>query len=215
MTGFLFLGASYGIFARASGLSFLYPVLMSLVIFAGSMEFVTVTLLTGAFHPLQALVMALAVNARHLFYGLPLLEAYRGAGRKRACLIFGLCDETFALQCAVSAPPDVDRGWFMFFLTLLNRSYWVFGATLGSLFGSLVAFDTRGLDFVMTAMFAVIFLENWLKEKSHAASLLGLALPVACLLLFGADRFIIPAMLALLAALTLLRGRLQRGGEGA
>ena len=213
LTGFLFLGMTYGIYMNVSGFSFLYPMLMSMTIFAGSMEFVTVNLLMGAFNPLQALTMTLMVNARHLFYGISLLEKYRGTGWKKLYLIFGLCDESFSINCAVDAPEGVDRKWFMFFVTLLDQCYWITGATLGGLFGSLIHFSTEGIDFVMTAMFVVIFLEHWLKEKNHTSALTGLALSVLCLLAFGADGFIIPSMLAILGVLTILRRPIEKGGE--
>ena len=213
LTGFLFLGMTDGIYMNASGFSFWYPMLMSLTIFAGSIEFVTVNLLLGAFHPVQALAMALMINARHLFYGISMLEKYQGAGLKKFYLIFGMCDESFSINYAAEIPEDVDRSWFMFFVTLYNHIYWVTGATLGGIFGSLIHFSTEGLDFVMTAMFVVIFMEQWMKEKSHTCSILGLLLSLICLIIFGPDRFIIPAMLMLLAMLTFLRTPLTRGGE--
>lgn len=203
----------YGIYMNASGFSFWYPMLMSLTIFAGSIEFVTVNLLLGAFHPVQALAMALMINARHLFYGISMLEKYQGAGLKKFYLIFGMCDESFSINYAAEIPEDVDRSWFMFFVTLYNHIYWVTGATLGGIFGALIHFSTEGLDFVMTAMFVVIFMEQWMKEKSHTCSILGLLLSLICLIIFGPDRFIIPAMLMLLAMLTFLRAPLTRGGE--
>lgn len=215
LTGFLFLGMTYGIYMNVSGFSFWYPMLMSMTIFAGSMEFVTVNLLMGAFNPLQALTMTLMVNARHLFYGISLLEKYRGCGLKKLYLIFGLCDESFSINCSVDAPEGVDPKWFMFFVTLLNQSYWITGATLGGLFGSLIHFSTEGIDFVMTAMFVVIFLEHWLKEKNHLSALTGMALSVLCLAVFGADGFIIPSMLAILGVLTLLRRPVEQGGKAA
>lgn len=211
--GFWFLGLTYGIYMNVSGFSFWYPMLMSLTIFAGSMEFVTVNLLLGAFDPLQALVMTLMINARHLFYGISMLDKYRGTGWKKLYLIFGMCDESFSINYTAEIPADVDRGWFMFFVTLLNHFYWFFGASLGGIFGSLLHFNTEGLDFVMTAMFVVIFIEQWLKERRHTSALLGLALPLFCLILFGADNFIIPAMAALLLVLTGLRRKLEQGGE--
>lgn len=215
LAGFLFLGMTYGIYMNVSGFSFWYPMLMSMTIFAGSMEFVAVNLLLGAFHPLQALAMTLMLNARHLFYGLAMLDKYRGTGWKKFYLIFGMCDESFSINCTVDAPAGVDRGWFMFFITLLNQLYWVCGATLGGIFGSLISFNTEGLDFVMTAMFVVIFLEQWLKEDSHLSSLLGLGLSALCLLAFGPDRFMIPAMLAILGTLILLRKPMEKGGDPA
>lgn len=163
--GFWFLGLTYGIYMNVSDFSFWYPMLMSLTIFAGSMEFVTVNLLLGAFDPLQALALTLMINARHLFYGISMLDKYRGTGWKKCYLIFGMCDESFSINCSAEIPKDVDRGWFMFFVTLLNHFYWFSGATLGGIFGSLLHFNTEGLEFVMTAMFVVIFLEQWRKER--------------------------------------------------
>ena len=123
-----------------------------------------------------------------------------------------MCDESFSINYTADIPDDVDRGWFMFFVTLLNHFYWFFGATLGGIFGSLIHFNTEGLDFVMTAMFVVIFLEQWLKEKRHTSALIGIGLSVLCLLVFGADNFIIPSMFAMLGVLTLLRGTIEKEG---
>lgn len=203
--GFWFLGLTYGIYMNVSGFSFWYPMLMSLTIFAGSIEFVTVNLLLGAFNPIQALAVTLMINARHLFYGISMLDRYRGTGWKKPYLIFGMCDESFSINCSAQIPEGVDRGWFMFFVTLFNHLYWFTGSTLGGIFGSFLSFNTKGLDFVMTAMFVVIFLENWLNEQEHTSSLLGLGISLICLLAFGAERFLIPAMLGILAVLTLLR----------
>lgn len=204
--GFWFLGLTYGIYMNVSGFSFWYPMLMSLTIFAGSMEFVAVNLLLGAFNPLQAFLLALMVNARHLFYGISMLDKYKNTGRKKPYLIFGMCDESFSINYTANIPEDVDKGWFMFFVTLLNQFYWVFGATLGGLFGSILRFNTEGLDFVMTAMFVVIFLEQWLKEKNHVPAVLGLGLSALCLIFFGADNFMLPSMAAILGVLSLMGG---------
>ena len=210
--GFWFLGMTYGIYMNVSGFSFWYPMLMSLTIFAGSIEFVTVNMLMGAFAPIQAFLMTLMINARHLFYGISMLDKYRGTGRKKIYLIFGMCDESFSINYTADIPKDVDRGWFMFFVTLLDHFYWVFGATLGGIFGSFIQFSTEGLEFVMTAMFVVIFLEQWLKEKDHRSGLFGLCLSALCLAVFGPDRFILPAMAVILLTLTLLKGTLEKGG---
>lgn len=196
---------------RVSGFSAIYPILMSMTIFAGSMEFVAVNLLLGAFQPLGALILTLMVNARHLFYGLSMLDKYKGVGKKRWYLIFGMCDESFSINCTVNVPEGVDRGWFYFFVTLLNQCYWVIGATLGGLFGSLITFNSEGLDFVMTALLVVIFLEQWMKDKNHTSGILGLASSLLALIIFGADSFIIPSMALILGALTLLRGALEKG----
>lgn len=210
LTGFLFLGMTYGIFMNTSGFSFVYPMLTSLFVFAGSAEFVTVNLLLGAFNPLEAFAVIFMLNARHLFYGISMLDRYKGLGLKKVYMIFGLADETFSVNYTVNIPEGVDRGWVMFFVTLLNQIYWVTGSTLGGILGSLVTFSTEGLDFVMTAMFVVIFLEQWLKEKNRIPAVLGLVIPLVCLIVFGADNFVIPSMLLILAVLTLFRRPLDR-----
>lgn len=214
LAGFLFLGMTYGIYMNVSGFNFVYPMLMSMTIFAGSVEFVTVNLLLGSFDPVQAFVMALMLNARHIFYGISMLDKFKGTGLKKIYLIFGMCDETFSVNYTADIPKDVDRGWFMFFVTLLNQIYWVAGATLGGIFGSFITFDTKGLEFVMTAMFVVIFLEQWLKDKNHFPALIGLGLSVLSLAVFGSSNFMLPAMFAILAALTILRKPFEKkGGE--
>ena len=212
--GFWFLGMTYGIYMNVSGFSFLYPMLMSITIFAGSMEFITVDLLLGSFNPVQAFLMTMMINARHLFYGISMLDKFRGTGLKKLYLIFGMCDESFSINYTAKIPPDVDRGWFMFFVTLLNHFYWFSGSTLGGIFGSLIHFNTEGLDFVMTAMFTVIFLEQWLKDRQHISALLGLGISLLCLWIFGADNFIIPSMAAMLMMLTLLRKPVEKREEG-
>lgn len=211
--GFWFLGLTYGIYMNVSGFSFIYPMLMSMTIYAGSMEFVTVNLLLGSFNPLQAFAMALMINARHLFYGISMLDKFKGLGWKKIYLIFGLCDETFSINYSADIPKDVDRGLFMFFVTLLNQIYWVFGSTCGGIFGSFISFSTKGLDFAMTALFIVIFLEQWLKEKNHASSIIGLGVSLICLIAFGSDNFIIPAMVGILATITFIRTPLERSGK--
>lgn len=210
--GFWFLGLTYGIYMNVSGFSFLYPMFMSLTIFAGSMEFVTVNMLLGAFDPVQAFAMTLMINARHLFYGISMLDKFRGMGIKKLYLIFGMCDESFSINYTADIPEDVDRGWFMFFVTLLDHFYWFFGSTLGGLLGSLVKFNTEGLEFVMTAMFVVIFLEQWLKDKNHLPAVIGLAEAALCLIVFGAEYFMLPSMAAILLTLTLFGKKLERSG---
>lgn len=213
LAGFIFLGMTYGILITTEGFPFWFPILTSICVFAGSAEFAGVSLLLGGFDPLQAFAMTLMINARHLFYGISMLEKYKGMGWKKIYLIFGLCDESFSINCSADVPDGVDKGYFMFFVTLLDQLYWITGCTLGGIFGSFITFNTEGLDFVMTAMFAVILLEQWLKEKSHISSLLGLAVPFVCLVIFGADRFIIPSMIALLCVLALLRRPLEEVAE--
>ncbi len=212
LTGFGLLGLAYGIYMNVSGFPFWYPMLMSMTIFGGSLEFVAVTMLLAPFAPVQTFLMALVIQARHLFYGIAMLDKYKGTGWKKLYLIFGMCDETFSINYTAEIPEDVDRGWFMFFVTLLDQFYWVAAATVGGLVGSLLHFDTTGLDFVMTAMFVVIFLEQWLKEKKHYTALIGLVSTLACRLVFDADSFMIPAMLCILAALTLFQKPIEKAG---
>lgn len=211
--GFLFLGFAYGVYMNSKGFSFLWPMIMSLTIFAGSMEFVTVSLLTSAFNPLYAFLLTLMVNARHLFYGVSMLETYKDAGKKKWYLIFGMCDESFSINYSTKPPEGVDRGWFMFFVTLLNHFYWVMGATLGGLLGGLIAFSTKGIDFVMTALFVVIYIDQWRAQKRHLPAVIGLAVSVLSLIIFGADQFILPAMALMLAVLTVLRRPLSGKGN--
>lgn len=202
--GFLFLGMSYGFLMRSKGFSFVYPMLMSLFIFAGSMEFVTVNLLLSTFNPLHAFVLSLMVNARHLFYGISMLQKYQNTGLKKIYLIYGMCDESFTINCSVS-PSGVDKGWFMFFVTLLNHIYWVTGATLGALLGYIIHFNTTGIEFVMTALFVVMFINQWNESKHHNSALAGLGCSLLCLLVFGSEDFIIPAMLFIILYFVLAR----------
>ncbi|UPM56327.1 azaleucine resistance protein AzlC [Gottfriedia acidiceleris] len=203
--GFLFLGIAYGVFMNSLGFSAIYPILMGLTIFAGSMEFIAANLLLMGFNPINALLLTLMVNARHLFYGISMLDKYKGTGKKKIYLIFGLCDETFSINYTADIPDNVDKRWFMFFVTFLNHLYWVIGASIGGIFGSLVKFNTKGLEFVMTALFVVIFIEQWKKETKHISALTGVGLSTICLIIFGGDHFIIPAMLSILVTLSVLR----------
>lgn len=208
--GFLFLGIAYGIYMNQSGFKFYYPMFMSFIIFAGSVEFATVSWLLGSFAPVNIFFLTLMINARHLFYGLSMLEKYNIPGWKKLYLIYGMCDESFSINATVDVPKDIDKGLFMFFVTMLNQIYWVAGATIGGIFGSFIPFDTKGIEFVMTALFVVIFLENWLKEKDHSASVIGLFISFICLMIFKGTNFIIPSMIIILSVLTLLRGRLSK-----
>ena len=211
--GFWFLGMTYGIYMNVSGFPFWYPMIMSLTIFAGSMEFVAVNLLLGAFNPLQAFLLTLMVNARHLFYGISMLDKYRNTGAKKPYLIFGMCDESFSINYTAMIPENVDKGWFMFFVTLFNQIYWCSGTMLGFVFTSFIHFNTQGLDFVMTAMFVVIFMEQWMKDKNHISALLGVGLSLLSLVIFGAEQFIVPTMAAMIVILTLLRRPLEKAGD--
>lgn len=207
--GFIVLGMSYGFLMRSKGFPLIYPMLMSLFIFAGSMEFVTVNLLLSDFNPLHVFFLTLMVNARHIFYGISMLDKYKNCGWKKPYLIFAMCDETFTVNCAVTPPEDVDKGWFMFFVTLLNQIYWVSGATLGALLGYIIHFDASGIEFVMTALFVVMFINQWEETKEHTPALMGLGCSLLCLVIFGSSNFIIPAMILIVLCLSIGKGKLE------
>lgn len=214
LAGFTFLGIAYGILMHSKGFSWPWTLLMSATIFAGSMEFVTVGLLAGSFHPAYAYCLTLMVNARHLFYGISMLDKYRDAGWKKFYLIFGMCDESFSINCSAEPPADVDRGWFQLFVTLLNHFYWVMGAVVGSLAGAFVPFDTTGIEFSMTALFVVILLNQWLDSRDRRPALAGLGASLLCLALFGPENFILPAMALILTVLTVFWRKLEPPEEG-
>ena len=202
MAGFLFLGASYGIIMNANGFAFYFPMITSTFIFAGSMEFLLANLLLGAFSPIEALLLTLMINARHLFYGVSMIDKYRGLGWRKIYMIFGLCDETFSINCMADVPSEVDSGWYMFYVTLFDHLYWITGATLGGIFGAVINISWQGIDFAMTAMFVVILIEQLLSGKKNIPSVvIGLSLSIGCLLAFGKDSFIIPSMILILLAL--------------
>lgn len=209
LTGFIFLGFAYGIYMNVNGFSFIYPMLTSLLVYGGSLEFVIVEMLLSPFAPLQTFIIALLLQARRIFYGISMLERYKGLGWKKFYLIFAMCDETFSVNYSAKIPEDVDKGWFMFFVTLLDQFYWCASATLGGLVGSFLPFDTTGISFVMTAMFVVIFIEQWLKEDSHISSLIGILGALSCLLIFGPNSFMLPTMIVIILSLILFRKKIE------
>lgn len=205
LTGYLCLGIAFGLLLRASGYGAVWAMLLSICCFAGSMQFVTITLLTTAFDPIQAFLLSIMINARHIFYGLSVLEKYKGLGKARAFLIFGLTDETFSLVSTLEPPEGVERKAFCFWITLLNYLYWNCGSVLGNLLGNIITFDTTGLDFALTALFVVLFMEQWKKRENRFAGATGIVCAVAALAIFGADQMVIPAMIFM--AVILLGGR--------
>lgn len=211
MTGYLFLGIAFGVLLQSRGYGALWALLMSVCIFAGSMQFVAVGLLAGGFHPLQAALITLMVNARHIFYGIAMLERYRDKKREKPYMIFALTDETFSLLCSAEPPESVSRRSFDLAIATLDHLYWVTGSVIGALFGAAVSFNTSGIEFVMTALFVVIFLEQWRTRGGRPAALLGVMAAVLCLALFGPDGFLLPTMALLVAALTALRAPLEGG----
>lgn len=208
--GFWFLAFAYGFYMNTLGFPAWYPWLMAMIIFGGSLEFVTISLLLSPFAPLSAFIVGFTVQARHLFYGLSMMEKYEGTGWKKPFLIFMMCDETFALNYSTTVPYNIDKGWFYFWISFLDYCYWWSGALFGGLLGNVIHFNTTGLGFVMTTMFLVIFLEQLLKEKHHDTALIGLVSSVLCLVIFGKDSFIIPAMILMVAVITLARKPIEK-----
>ena len=212
-TGFIFLGIAYGILMNSKGYGVGWTALMSLMAFAGSAQYVAINLLTSVFDPIYALLLTLMVNARHLFYGISLLDKYNGTGKLKPYLIFGLCDETFSIVCSTNPPEGVNRNRFLFFITFLNHSYWVLGSALGGVLGYMVSFNTKGLDFVLTALFVVIFIEQWKSQEKRKPAAIGVVCSVICLAIFGPSHFIIPSMITILALLTVFQKKVVMEGS--
>ena len=210
IAGFLFLGIAYGIYMKALGFGFLYPTLMALLIYAGSVEFIAAGALIAPFSPISVLLITLMISARQIFYGISMLEKYGiQIGKKRWYLITTLVDESFSLNYMAKIPPHLDKGWYMFFVSLYLHIYWVLGAAMGNLFGTVLPFNLKGVEFSMTALFLVIFAENWLKEKSHESSLLGLGIALVFLLIIGKEYFLIPTLIGIWLILTMRITKLE------
>ena len=201
MAGYIVLGIGFGILLKNAGYGFLWSFFMSLTIYAGSMQYVAVPFLAAGTSLITVAVTTLMVNARHLFYGLSMIEKYKDTGKKKPYLIFSLTDETYSLLCGDQLPEGVSKHWYYFFVSLFNQSYWVLGCVLGSLVGAILPFDTAGIEFSMTALFVTVFVEQWLTAKDHRPAIMGLLSAVLCLCVFGADRFLIPTMIAITVAL--------------
>lgn len=209
MTGYIVLGAAYGILMNNKGYGVLWSLLMSLIVYAGSVQYVAITFLTTTFNPLYAFFLTLMVNARYLFYGLSLMNKFRGTGKLKPFLIYWLSDETFSVLCATDTPKDVNKNWFMFFISLLDYIYWATGTIIGSLLGNVFTFNTKGMDFALTALFVVIFIGQWKSQKKHKPAVIGVSCAVICLIIFGQDNFIIPSMLAIISVLTIMRNKIE------
>lgn len=207
LTGYMVLGMGFGIIMKTNGYGLWWAAAMSLFIYAGSMQYVAIGLLTGGASYLTVALSTLMVNARHLFYGISMVEKYKETGAKKPYLIFALTDEAYSLACK-DFDTSVDRAsqikyWFL--ISLFNQIYWVSGSVLGSLLGNIIPFDTTGIDFALTALFITIFTDQWLKTKDHVPALIGLLTSVLSLLIFKKDSFLIPAMIGIMTALLLMK----------
>ena len=207
--GFLFLGLSYGIYMYSMGFCWGYTLALSSLIYAGSMEFVTVAMLLSPFDPMSAFLITLMVNGRHLFYGISMLTIYRHMGWLTPYLIFGMTDESFSINYTSQIPAEISKKWCYFFVTLLNQLCWVFGSVIGNLFASVLSFDGKGLEFVLTSLFIVLALEQYKIQRNLISSGIGIIIPGIALLVFGSEHFMIPAMIGIVAILSLLRKTME------
>lgn len=208
MAGYIVLGMGFGVLLSEKGYNFLWAFLMSLTIYAGSMQYAALDLISGGASLITTALMTLMINARHFFYGLSMLDKYKGTGKKKPYLIFALTDETYSLVVS-PVPEGVDEKKYYFAVSLFNQSYWIIGSVLGGLLGPLLPFDSTGMDFAMTALFVVIFVEQWQSAKNRIPALLGLGITLVCLILLGPTAFVIPSMVLITLSLAALRPVLE------
>lgn len=209
MAGYLVLGFGFGVLLQNAGYGVLWALVMSLVIYAGTMQYVGVELLAGGASLLTTIVTTIMVNARHLFYSIAMIRHYKNAGRYKPYLIFALTDETYSLLSDGKTPEGGDPDLYRFLVSAFNQSYWVCGCVLGNCLGPILSFSTKGIEFSMTALFVASFVEQWLTSAKHIPALVGLGCTLLCLLIFGAENFLIPAMLLITLLLLLLQKRLK------
>lgn len=205
MTGYVFLGFGFGIVMQQSGYGAIWSVSMSLFIYAGSMQYMAVSLLTGGASLITTALTTFVVNARHLFYGISMVDAYRGAGKKKPYLIFSLTDETYSLVSQNQPPEGISRHGYCLLVSAFDHLYWVSGTLLGALAGNYLPINYQGIEFVLTALFVTIFVEQWLSTQNHFPAIVGTGATAVCLMLFGKDVFLIPSMFLIAAILTLSR----------
>ena len=212
MAGYVVLAIGFGILMKEAGYGLFWSFLMSFTIYAGSMQYVAVSLLSSGASLISAALTTLMVNARHLFYGVSMIDKYKDAGKKKPYLIFALTDETYSLLCGDDYPEGEDKHWYSFFVSLFNQCYWVIGSIIGSILGSLITFNTAGIDFSMTALFVTVFVEQWLTTKNHLPAIAGLFCSIACLMIFGPESFLIPTMISITIVLSLCKNVMEESG---
>lgn len=210
LAGYLALGIGFGVLLHSKGYSFLWALLMSCTIYAGAGQYAAVDLLSSGASLITTAVMTLIINARHFFYGFSLLDKYKGTGKAKPYMIFALTDETYSLVCTAKIPEGIDEKKYYLFLSVLDHLYWITGCTIGALLGTFIPFDSTGIDFAMTALFVVIFVEQWLSTKEHLPAILGAATTLVCLFIFGAQYFIIPSMAFIAVELVIFRKRFEK-----
>ncbi len=213
LTGYLFIGIAFGVMYAEKGYSFLWAILMSLLVYAGSGQYLAVNFFVPGFSFIQVIFLTFMVNVRHIFYGISLLEKFNKMGKKRWYMIFGLTDETYSLLCTTNVPEDVEEDKFLFAISIMNQSYWVLGSAIGAIAGTVLPINSEGIDFAMTALFVVIFVEQWMDRKNRIPELIGVAVAIVVLTIFGASSFVLPAMLAIVALLFVGRKKLDKEDE--
>lgn len=215
MSGYLVLGMGFGIILRSKGFGVLWALAMSGFIYAGSLQYVGINLICGGASLISVALTSLMVNARHLFYGISMINKYRGAGRKKPYMIFALTDETYSLVCGDVPGIEPERYHdYCFFVSVFDHFYWIAGSLIGSLLGNIIPFDTTGIDFALTALFITVFVKQWLENKDHLPAVIGVASSVLCLAVFGAANFLIPSMALISIALCILKGRRKEAADG-
>lgn len=213
MLGYIFLGFGFGLMLQDAGYHFVWAFLISLFVYAGSMQFVLVTLLTGGAGLLYTAVMTLFINGRHIFYGLSFVEKFKQFGKLSPYMIFSLTDETYSVLCSLKVPEGMNEKKISFYIALFNHFYWILGSVIGAVIGQVISFNTAGIDFSMTALFIVIVLNQWMENKDHTPAIIGMITGVLCLLLFGADKFILPALsVSAICLLLFRRKQVVQGG---
>ncbi len=215
LVGYLFLGLGFGVLMYTkTGLGLPWVVCMCVFIYSGSMQYLAVELIAGGASLLTTALTSLMVNARHLFYGISVIELYRPLKKSKPYMLFALTDENYSLICGKEAPRDVDQYSYFFFVTLFDHMYWIIGSAIGALVGTVLPFNSEGIDFALTALFVTIFVDQWTADKTHAPVLIGFGSAFVCLLIFGSQNFLIPTMLIITLALTWLnRDRLRKERE--
>lgn len=210
LAGYLALGIGFGVLLQSKGYSLWWAGLMALTMYSGSLQYAAVDVISGGASLISTAFIAFFINARHFFYGFSLLDTYKGMGAAKPYMIFGLTDETYSLVCSGEVPDGAEPKKYFFLLTLFDQLYWICGCMLGALLGSLLPFELKGVDFAMTALFIVIFVDQWMSQKQHFPAVIGVTVAIICLLIFGADNFIIPSMIIIALILSLFRKKLQK-----
>lgn len=210
MTGYLVLGIGFGILMEDSGYDLPWVLAMSIFIYAGSMQYLGVSLLTGGASVIQTAIATLMVNARHLFYGISMVDKYADAGKAKPYMIFALTDETYSLVCTGDVPEGVEMHKYNLLVSLFDHCYWVMGSAIGCVLGAVLPFDTTGIDFSMTALFVTVFVQQWMDNKQHFPAICGVVVTALCLLIFGSENFLIPSMILITLILSLGRRFLEK-----